>query len=136
METRIDQPVKEVAAAVITQGDKVLLTRRAPGEKQAGLWEFPGGKVEPGETVRECLARELLEELALTCTIGPKIAESEYEYDHGKVIIHAHESVITSGDLELSVHDRAEWVQVDKLLSYDLAPADIVIAKRVQQQGL
>ena len=121
--------MKLVTAAILRRGDAVLLTRRAPGEKVAGFWEFPGGKVDPGETPEVSLARELFEELSLVCAIGLKVAESEYQYAHGEFIIQAYEAVIESGTLALSVHDRAEWVEIGDLLGYQLAPADVPIAR-------
>lgn len=123
--------MQTVTAAIIRDGEKVLLTRRAAGEHLAGQWEFPGGKAHEGETPEACLARELEEELALACSIGDKVAESEYHYDHGAFNIVAYEAEIRSGDLTLSVHDRSEWVAVDALLDYELAPADIPIAEAV-----
>ena len=80
---------KLVTAAIIRRGGKVLLTRRAAGQKLAGLWEFPGGKIHEDETPEGCLARELQEELSLCCLIGSKVAESEYRYDHGTFTIMA-----------------------------------------------
>jgi len=120
---------KIVTAAILRRGDTVLLTRRSKEEKLAGYWEFPGGKVHDGETPENCLARELQEELALTCTIGAKVAESNYHYDHGEFTVLAYDAEIQSGELCLTVHDRAEWVGVDALLDYNLAPADIPIAE-------
>ncbi len=122
-----------VTAAILRRRKAVLLTRRAPGEKLAGLWEFPGGKVHAGETPEECLARELLEELSLTCSVGPKVAESDYRYDHGAFTIVAYEAEILSGSMALTVHDKAEWAAIGKLLDYELAPADIPIAEAVRQ---
>jgi len=124
--------MREVTAAIIRDGDRVLLTRRAAGEHLAGQWEFPGGKVHEGETPEACLARELVEELSLVCAIGEKVAESDYHYDHGAFRIIAYEAEIQSGELALSVHDQAEWVAVDALLEYDLAPADIPIAEEIR----
>ena len=72
-----------VTAAIIPREDCVLLARRSPGEKLAGSWEFPGGKVEAGETPEGSLARELLEELGIEVRIGDRVAESSYEYEHG-----------------------------------------------------
>jgi len=118
-----------VTAAVLRRGNTVLLTRRAAGEKLAGYWEFPGGKVHAGETPEACLARELEEELSLTCSIGEKISESDYRYEHGAFVIEAYEAEIQSGTLQLRVHDRAEWVDLAALLNYTLAPADIPIAQ-------
>lgn len=127
---------KLVTAAILRRGDTVLLTRRARGEKLAGSWEFPGGKVHDDETPEACLARELQEELSLTCSIGPKLAESNYRYEHGEFTILAYEAEIQSGSLTLTVHDRADWVDVGKLLDYELAPADIPIAAAVQKSAV
>jgi 8-oxo-dGTP pyrophosphatase MutT (NUDIX family) len=71
--------MQNVTAAVIYNNGKVLLTRRAPGEKHAGWWEFPGGKIEEGETPEQCLARELTEELGIETVIGRLAAESVFE---------------------------------------------------------
>jgi 8-oxo-dGTP diphosphatase len=124
-------PPKRVTAAILRDGSRILLTRRSQDQKQAGCWEFPGGKVEPGETPQEALARELQEELALTCSIGNKITESQYSYDHGCFIIMAYEAKIISGAIKLTVHDKAEWVEADMLTTYNLSPADIPIAEKL-----
>ncbi len=127
--------MKLVTAAIIQRDDRILLTRRGTGEKLAGLWEFPGGKVHDGELPEACLARELQEELSLVCEVGQKVAESEYRYDHGVFRILAYEADVKSGVLELAVHDSAEWVPVSSLLAYELAPADIPIAEALQPQS-
>jgi mutator protein MutT len=119
---------KRVAAGILRNGSRILLTRRAQDQKQAGCWEFPGGKVEPNETPQAALARELQEELSLNCSIGTKLTESIYNYDHGCFIIMAYEADIISGTIKLSVHDKAEWVEADLLTTYNLSPADIPIA--------
>ncbi len=143
------RPAKAVTAAILRRGASVLLTRRAASEKLAGYWEFPGGKVHEGESPEACLARELREELSLDCAIGAKVAESEYHYAHGAFLIMAYEarpvdahgvsrengsspSDATAG-MVLTVHDRAEWVPVARLLEYRLAPADIAIAEAIQR---
>jgi 8-oxo-dGTP diphosphatase len=115
-------------AAVIRRADKILLTRRKADEFLGGYWEFPGGKVEPGETVAACLRRELAEELGVETKIGPLLAESEYTYDHGRIRLLAFETEILSGEIKLTVHDQASWVKVDELTNYTLSPADIPIA--------
>jgi 8-oxo-dGTP diphosphatase len=71
--------MKTVTAAINIRDQKVLLTRRGKSEKLAGYWEFPGGKVEDGETLQECLERELLEELGVAAVIGEVMAKSEYQ---------------------------------------------------------
>lgn len=125
--------MKTVTAAIIYDAGRVLLTRRAPGEKLAGLWEFPGGKVEPDETLEQCLTRELLEELGLEVSVGGVVAESSYTYDHGSIHLVALEATILRGPLTLTVHDQAEWVFPHALDQFPLAPADIAIARAVQE---
>lgn len=120
--------MKTVTAAIIRKDNQVFIARRAPGEKLAGLWEFPGGKVENDETLQECLERELEEEFGLTTKSGNELTSSIYEYEHGSFKIVALESTILSGELELRVHDEVEWAQIDKLLEIELLPADIAIA--------
>jgi 8-oxo-dGTP diphosphatase len=79
-----------VTAAIIQKRDYVLLARRSPGEKLAGFWEFPGGKVEKGESPEESLARELREELGIGVKVGPKCVEILHQYDHGSFRIVAY----------------------------------------------
>jgi len=123
--------MKTVTAAIIIRNQKVLLTRRGPSEKLAGYWEFPGGKVEDGETLQECLERELLEELGVAAVVGEVMAKSEYHYDHGSFLLVGMYANLLSDDLKLTVHDSAEWVPIKGLLSYQLAPADIPIAEKI-----
>jgi 8-oxo-dGTP diphosphatase len=125
--------MNDVTAAVIFDGERVLITRRSAGEKLAGLWEFPGGKVRDGETPQECLERELLEELGLTVRAGEIVAESEYRYEHGAFRILAMPTRILRGKIRLTVHDRFEWVPLADLLRYRLAPADIPIAEKLPE---
>jgi 8-oxo-dGTP diphosphatase len=125
--------MKRVVAAIIVSDGKLLLTRRKKGEALSGSWEFPGGKIEVGETPQASLERELKEELGLTTKAGRIITESEYHYDHGSFTILALETQVVSGELQLSVHDKADWVTLDDLENYHLAPADIPIALRVKE---
>jgi 8-oxo-dGTP diphosphatase len=123
---------KVVTAAIIRRSGSVLLARRSSGEKVAGFWEFPGGKVEDGETPEECLARELDEELGIQARIGRKCAESLHEYDHGKFRIIAYIADWVAGDLRPRVHDRVEWVKISNVGEYQLLPADGPIAAVIQ----
>ncbi|HAK44799.1 MAG TPA: 8-oxo-dGTP diphosphatase MutT [Spirochaeta sp.] len=97
--------MKVVAAAIIIRNGRVLICRRAPGEKLAGFWEFPGGKVEPGESLQECLERELREEL-------------DVEVRAGEII-------------RLTVHDDYAWVASDVLPDLRLAPADVLLYEHI-----
>lgn len=121
--------MKNVSAAIIFKENKVLLTRRAPGEKLAGYWEFPGGKQENNETIQECLVRELKEELNLNVSCSEILTESIYHYEGGSINLIAISTEIINGKISLSVHDKYQWVGINSLLSFELAPADIPIAK-------
>jgi 8-oxo-dGTP diphosphatase len=125
--------MKDVTAAIIILEDKVLLTRRSPGEKHAGWWEFPGGKVESGESPETCLRRELLEELEIETAIGDKLTESIHTYETGAIRLLAYPATILSGSLQLHVHDEYQWVSVAELLNFKLLPADVPIAEFLQK---
>lgn len=123
--------MKKVTAAIILNKDKVLIMCRAPGEKFAGGWEFPGGKVEDGETAEDCLARELKEELNIEAQVGQFYYESIYEYPQGSIQLLAYIVEIVKGDIQLSVHDKLEWTSRENLLNFDLLPADVPIAEKL-----
>jgi 8-oxo-dGTP diphosphatase len=121
----------QVAAAVICQEGMVLITRRAPGEKLAGMWEFPGGKLEPGETPQTCIVRELREELGVESVASEILTTSVFTYPGGAIELIAVTVALRSVVLTLQVHDKADWVKPQDLLGYELAPADIPIAEEI-----
>ncbi len=125
--------MKIVTAAIIQRQDQILLTRRKPGENQAGFWEFPGGKLEDHETIQACLERELQEELGVRSKAGDIIAESIHRYEHGQIKLLGIATELIDHKFNLTVHYRAEWVPINHLLNYHLAPADIPIARKVQE---
>jgi 8-oxo-dGTP diphosphatase len=122
-----------VTAAIIRRADCILLARRGPGEKLAGLWEFPGGKVESGETPEQSLARELFEELGIVARIGQTFGESSHQYEHGSFRLIAFLVDHIEGELRPKVHDRLEWAKIDDLTSYGLLPADVPIAETLKR---
>ena len=126
--------MKEVSAAIIVENDKVLLTRRAPNEKLAGYWEFPGGKREAGENIEECLVRELKEELDIKVEASGVFGESEYQYDGGSILLIGVRARILNGTPTLSVHDAFEWVPLSLVHQYKLAPADIPLANKLVEE--
>ncbi|EEB77581.1 putative hydrolase, NUDIX family [marine gamma proteobacterium HTCC2148] len=95
------------------------------------MWEFPGGKQEPGETIYQCLEREIYEELYVSARAGEVFAESLYMYEGGAINLVAILIELDSTEFSLSVHDAARWVKIESLLNYELAPADIPIAERI-----
>ncbi len=126
-----EAPAKEVTAAVIERDGRILLLRRAPGQKCEGLWEFPGGKTEAGETPEACLERELREELSISGHTREHIIDSPYSYPGGRINLRAYRFDWTAGELRLSVHDALAWCQPAELTSYALSPADIPIAQHL-----
>jgi len=121
----------KVTAGVITDKDRVLITRRAPKQKFAGGWEFPGGKIEINETPQACLVRELKEELNIIVSVDKFCTEVAYDYGTMYVNLIAYYCTMIGGEIRISVHDRYKWVKIADLLNYDLLPADIHIAKKV-----
>lgn len=117
-----------VVGAVITRGehhDEILCARRGPGS-QAGLWEFPGGKIEPGETPEHALVREIAEELGCAITVGDEVTSTIHPYDAVTVTLTTFHATITD-EATPHPHEHAElrWVPVDELDRLDWAPADI-----------
>lgn len=128
--------IKQISAAVMFKEGKVLLARRKKGESNAGLWEFPGGKIRDQETPQACLEREILEELGLVVQAGEVFAESDYVYAHGAIRLLAMVCRVIHGNITLTDHDRVEWVAIPELDQYDLSPADIPIARKLAAEGI
>jgi len=120
-----------VTCAIIEKDGKILIARRAPGKNLAGKWEFPGGKVEDGESPEECLKRELEEEFGIRTKVGKFITSNKHDYSHISIELFAFQTEYLSGNYILSDHDEIEWVRPDCLLNFDLAAADIPIAREV-----
>jgi 8-oxo-dGTP diphosphatase len=117
-----------VTAAIARRDGLVLIARRGPRQKLAGLWEFPGGKLEGGETPEHCLARELREEFGIEVVVEKFFMNSVYRYGHGSIDLHAYFVHWPDQPHELHVHDEIRWVESAQLLDHALAPADIPIA--------
>ena len=125
--------MKRVAAAIIRDKNKILIARRANIENLVGFWEFPGGKVEEGETLQECLERELKEELGIVIKSGHELISSIYKYEHGSFKIIALDARIISGEVKLRVHDKVRWLLTEEIIEVGLLPADIEIARYLQK---
>ena len=120
-----------VTAAIIIDGDKVLITRRPDDKRHPGLWEFPGGKVDPGESPEEALTREILEELGADITVEGIYDVVYYRYDWGPVLILAYRCRLVSDTLhDIGVAEH-RWVHPTDLSKYSLLPADQPILLRL-----
>jgi 8-oxo-dGTP diphosphatase len=113
-------------AAVIERDGKILACRRAPHKSLAGLWEFPGGKVEPGESDEVALAREIREELGIEITVGAFIAESLAPAGEAMIHLNAYWARLAGNDVAASTdHDLMEWFAPNDLDTVTWAPADV-----------
>src|SRR5262245_51440548 len=129
----------EVAAAVIQDArGRYLITRRPDGTHLAGLWEFPGGKREPDETLEACLARELREELGATFSIGDRVATVPWSYPEKSVILHFFRCHLEAGPIRALESQALAWVEAERLRAYAFPPADGSLIARlatVPRQG-
>lgn len=123
-----------VTAAIIQRDGKILAARRKPGSHMAGFWEFPGGKIEPGESPEECLRRELKEELSIDVAIGSFFDESCYDYGSKQVRLLCYYVEYLRGTFSLSDHDEIKWLPVGQLLKLNWAPADIPVVKKLVKE--
>lgn len=121
------------AAIVIDSLGRVLVGRRPAGKKLGGMWEFPGGKVEPGETPEEALARELREELGVGSRAGNLLAENTHGYEFGTIRLLAYETTLETGDLQKNAHEELRWVPVSDIEKLDLTPADRPLVPHICQ---
>ena len=104
----------EVVAAAIYQDGKVLAAQRGYGEFKDG-WEFPGGKVEPGESLKNAIVREIQEEMEATIEVGEKIGTVEYDYPNFHLKMHCFWATVKEGELKLLEHDGAMWLDKDNI---------------------
>ena len=115
----------DVVAAIIEQNGKILLARRPESGDQAGLWEFPGGKVDGTESQPEALVRELAEELAIYATVGDYVASHQREVSGRIIHLHAWHVAQFHGEMKALCHSELAWCLPAEAFDYDLAPADI-----------
>lgn len=123
----------EVVAAIMIDGEKIFATQRGYGEFKDG-WEFPGGKIEQGETPRQALVREIKEELDTEIEVGELIDTVEYDYPQFHLTMHCFLCTIISGDLVLKEHEAAKWLSSDELDSVEWLPADLGLIGKLKQR--
>ncbi len=117
--------MKQVTAAIIRKDDKMLICQRAPDDECGMLWEFPGGKLEDGETLEQCIIREIREELELDIKVLGIFTESVYRFENKEIFFTVFNTEIMGGVMKLNVHNTAEWVTIKEMSNYKFMPADI-----------
>ena len=120
----------EVVAAIIHQEGRILVTQRGYGE-WIRKWEFPGGKMEAGETEEEAIVREIREELCVGIRVERKVCTVEYDYPHFHLRMHCFWCSIAEGVLELKEHQSARWLEPTEWESVDWLPADVEVVKQL-----
>ena len=123
----------KVVAAIIIHENKIFATQRGYGEFKDG-WEFPGGKIEPGETPQEALVREIKEELDIEIEVKDFLETVEYDYPDFHLSMDCFFCSIRSGEMVLKEHEAAKWLTVETLDSVDWLPADLSLIRKIREQ--
>ena len=124
----------QVAAGLIFREGRLLITQRPAGGHLEGHWEFPGGKCEPGETMPECLQRELHEELGITTTIGRRVESISHVYPEKSVELEFFLCTIAAGEPKGFDGQNIAWVSVEELDGYEFPAADARLLQRVKTE--
>lgn len=123
----------EVVAGIIKDGEKVFATQRGYGDYKDG-WEFPGGKMEPGETPQQALARELKEELAIDVNVGEFLCTVEHDYPTFHLIMHCFYCTIAGEKAPMLLeHEAARWLSPAELHNVDWLPADVKVVESLEK---
>ena len=122
----------EVVAAIIIKDNQVFATQRGYGQWQ-GWWEFPGGKIEPGETPEAALTREIREELNAEITVGSLLQTIEWDYPAFHLTMHCYLCTLNSDQLHLNEHSASAWLTCETLRSVNWLPADVAILDRIEE---
>lgn len=125
----------EVVAAIIMRGGKILATQRGYGDL-AGGWEFPGGKMEPGETPEEALVREIREELDAGIAVDSFITTVDHDYEAFHLTMHCYLCSVVEGRLKLLEHSAAQWLDAATIDDVDWLPADIAVVDEIKRQRI
>jgi len=121
----------QVVAAVIKRGNRFLIARRAAHKAMPGKWEFPGGKVEAGESLEAALEREIFEEFGVRIRTGHYLTTAVHEYRDFTIELIAYYADYLEGEFSLTDHDRIAWVRKEDFPDYDLAEADLPVVHKL-----
>ncbi|MBD2328148.1 A/G-specific adenine glycosylase [Alkalinema sp. FACHB-956] len=135
-ETKAPLPHKIIGVAVIwdDQGN-ILIDRRKQEGLLGGLWEFPGGKVEPNESIQDCIQREIREELGIEIAVGEELITVDHAYTHFKVTLHVHHCRHVSGEPQTIECDEVNWVTLETIDQYPFPKANVQIIEALRQAG-
>lgn len=122
----------EVVAAVFRKGNKYFCAQRKNSGELALKWEFPGGKIEQGETHQQALTREIKEELSTEIKVNDRIMTVEHEYNGFILTMHAYYCEVLHGELVISEHLDSKWLSTSEMDDYDFAAADIPIINKIK----
>ena len=125
----------DVVAALIRDGERFLICKRPAHKARALMWEFPGGKVEAGESPRDALIRECMEELDITLDVGGLYMQVIHEYPDILIRLSLYEAVIASGELRSKEHEALCWILPREIPDYEFCPADKDIIDRIRREG-
>ncbi len=125
-----------VVAAIIVNNGKILITKRSNKMKLGGMWEFPGGKIEPDENEKQCIIREIKEELFLDISVSRHFLNSQHKYEFGNVNLSSYICKIENGNIKLTEHENYNWVSIDELINFNFVPADECIVKKLIEEGI
>jgi len=124
----------KIAAALIEKDGKFFIAQRAKKDGLEGLWEFPGGKQEDGETIQECLSRELYEEFGVNASIGEYVCSSFFELKGKPTELLAFKVPLFSGDIQCMEHNKVEWVSTENLDKYTFTKPDLVFIAAIKKE--
>ena len=133
---RPQKPPHHTVTAAVLHGvnGAVLITQRPQDALLGGLWEFPGGKREPGESLENCLKREILEELGVKIEVGTKLGVFRHAYTHFKVTLYAYDCHLMSGEISLHYHQQYRWAGLPELDDFPMGKIDRMIARLLQEK--
>ena len=129
----MEHKVTEVVAALIWDENKFMICQRPVNKARGLLWEFVGGKVEPGETKQQALIRECQEELAITLSVGDEFMAVVHEYPDITVRLTLFHATIAEGVPQKLEHNDIQWITVDEIPNYEFCPADVEILKGIKK---
>ena len=125
----------EVVAALIREGEKFMICQRPAHKARGLLWEFVGGKVEPGETKEQALIRECQEELAVTLTVGDVFMDVVHEYPDITVHLTLYNAAIAKGIPQMLEHNDIRWITPSEISNYEFCPADEEILREIKRRA-